>query len=131
MISFRLIVRIGIEDAHYSNGLVAGSHIMMLFGDAATVLMQKHDGDGGLLAGYESVKFIEPVYVGDVLEIEAVIKKIGNTSRTIQFSAWKILQQKDVGPYSSSAKVLEPPVIVCSAVGTSVVKKEKQWLTKK
>ena len=65
---------------------------------------------------------------GDLLEIEAKIIKVGNTSRKIEFNAWKILQTIDMGPYPSSAVEFRTPVLVGKAVGTIVVKKEKQWL---
>jgi 3-aminobutyryl-CoA ammonia-lyase len=123
-----LRIRIGWENAHYTAGLVAGGHLATIFGDAATVLMQMYDGDGGLLAGYDSMEFLKPIYAGDLLEIEAKIVKVGNTSRKIEFNAWKIIQTIDMGPYPSSAVVFGSPVLVGKAVGTIVVRKEKQWL---
>jgi 3-aminobutyryl-CoA ammonia-lyase len=125
---FSLIVRIGWEDAHYSAGLVAGGHLVKLFGDVATILMQKYDGDGGLLAGYEITEFTKPVYAGDVIEVRGKIVKIGKTSRKMEFTAWKILQQMDIGPYPSSGIMFEKPIKIGWAIGTGVVKKEKQWL---
>jgi 3-aminobutyryl-CoA ammonia-lyase len=125
---FKLIVRIGWDDAHYTGGLVAGGYLMELFGDAATVLMQKYDGDGGLLAAYESVEFLAPIYAGDVIEIEVKLINVGNTSRKFECIARKILQQMDMGPNPSSAVFFETPIIVGKAVGIGVVRKEKQWL---
>jgi 3-aminobutyryl-CoA ammonia-lyase len=123
-----LRIRIGLDDAHYTGGLVAGGYLATLFGDVATVLLQMYDGDGGLLAGYDSMEFLQPIFAGDVLEIEARIIKVGNTSRKIEFNAWKLLQQIDMGPFPSSGVVFRAPVLVGKAVGTGVVKKEKQWL---
>lgn len=123
-----LRVRIGCDNAHYSGGLVAGGYLATLFGDAATILLQMYDGDGGLFAGYDSMEFLEPIFAGDLLEIEAKIIKVGNTSRKIEFNAWKILQTLDMGPHPSSAVVFCSPSLVGKAVGTCVVRKEKQWL---
>ena len=44
-----LVIRLGWDNAHYSKGLVSGGYLLEIFGDALTILMQKHDGDGGLL----------------------------------------------------------------------------------
>jgi 3-aminobutyryl-CoA ammonia-lyase len=110
---------------------VSGGFIMGLFGDVATILLQKTDGDGGLLAGYEIVEFIQPIYAGDVLNIDAKIITIGNTSRKFECTAWKVLQPYEKGPSASSAAYLEKPIKVCRAIGTGVVRKDKRRLTNK
>ncbi|MGH2677066.1 MAG: 3-aminobutyryl-CoA ammonia lyase, partial [Actinomycetota bacterium] len=56
-------------DAHYGGELVAGAKVMELFGDVATELAIRHDGDEGLLAGYERVEFLAPVFAGDFHEV--------------------------------------------------------------
>ena len=60
-------IRIGQQDAHYGGGLVDGARILALFGDAATELMIRTDGDEGLLAAYETVQFLSPTHAGDFL----------------------------------------------------------------
>ena len=40
-------LRIGAEDAHYGGGLVDGAHMAKLFGDVATELLIRRDGDEG------------------------------------------------------------------------------------
>ena len=44
------------NDAHYAGDLVDGAHIMKLFGDVATELTIRVDGDEGLLRAYDSVE---------------------------------------------------------------------------
>ena len=81
----KLRVRISSGDAHYAGNLVDGAHIMQLFGDVATELTIRYDGDEGLLRAYENVEFLEPVHGGDFLEVIGKIVSIGNSSRKIIF----------------------------------------------
>lgn len=120
-----LRVRMSQHDAHYGGNLVDGARILALFGDAATELCIRHDGDEGLLRAYESVEVLAPTFAGDYLEVEAEIVKVGNTSRTMRFEARKIIRPRpDLS--DSAAEVLPSPVVVCRATGTVVVPKEKQ-----
>jgi 3-aminobutyryl-CoA ammonia-lyase len=75
------------EDVHYAGGLVAGAHILGLFGDAATALMLERDGLEGLLATYEDVQFHRPVFGGDLVEVRAVLASSGRTSRRLELTA--------------------------------------------
>ena len=112
-------------DAHYGGNLVSGSKLMEFFGDVATELLIKLDGDEGLFRAYDNVEFIAPVYAGDYLEIEGEITKVGNTSRTMSFVARKVIEpEPKVSP--SAARILKEPVIVAKASGTCVVPKELQ-----
>lgn len=119
-------VRVGEEQVHYGGGLVDGAFCLKLFGDVATELMIQHDGDEGLFAGYEEVKFLAPVYAGDFIEARGEIVEVGRSSRKVKLVAIKVITAQDVGPAESSADVLEQPVVVCQAIGTCVVKKELQ-----
>lgn len=122
---FTLRVRMGSGDAHYGGNLVDGARVMGLFGDAATGLLIHADGDEGLLLAYEEVQFKAPVYAGDFLEVSARMERIGNTSRTMSFSAHKIIAANGaVG--DSAADRLEAPQLVASAKGVCVVPKDKQ-----
>lgn len=112
-------VRMSGADAHYGGNLVDGARILALFGDAATELMIRTDGDEGLFAGYETVEFLAPVYAGDYIEASAEVVAVGNRSRKMQFSAYKIVEARpNVSP--SAAEVLAEPLLVCRAVGTCV-----------
>ncbi len=115
------------QDAHYSGNLVDGARILSLFGDAATELLIRHDGDEGLFRAYSSIEFLEPVHAGDFIEVKAKIVKAGRSSREMEFEAWKIISSApEIG--DTAAKVLEKPILVCKARGTCVTPIEKQRL---
>ena len=117
-----LRLRVGAEQAHYGGGLVDGAFVLKLFGDAATELLIRRDGDEGLFRAYSSVDFLAPVHGGDYLEIEAEITQVGNTSRQMRFEARKVIASGD----GSRARVLDPPEIVARAAGTCVVPAQRQ-----
>jgi 3-aminobutyryl-CoA ammonia-lyase len=120
-----LRVRMGLHDAHYGGALVDGARMLALFGDVATELLIRLDGDEGLFAAYESVEFLAPVYAGDYIEARGRIVKVGKTSRRMEFEARKVIAARpEIG--DSAADVLEPPVVVCRATGTCVTPKAKQ-----
>lgn len=119
-----LRVRMSQADAHYGGGLVDGARILGLFGDVATELLIRLDGDEGLFRAYDSVDFLAPVHAGDFIEVEGEITEVGNTSRKMRFEARKVIQPL---PGSDSAcDVLDPPVVVCRASGTCITPKDKQ-----
>lgn len=123
-----LRVRLSSHDAHYGGQLVNGGSLMTIYGDIATELAILCDGDEGLLVGYESVEFLAPLYAGDFVEARGRITKIGRTSRRIEFEAYKVIAARpDVS--DSAADVLETPQLVGRAVGTTVVKIERQRKT--
>lgn len=122
----KLRVRVSAGDAHYAGNLVDGAHIMQLFGDVATELTIRYDGDEGLLRAYENVEFLEPVHGGDFLEITGKIISVGNTSRKILFEALKIISSSNDKNQESACDVLNPPILVAKAIGVSVVTKDKQ-----
>ncbi|MGH2657259.1 MAG: hotdog domain-containing protein [Actinomycetota bacterium] len=120
-----LRVRMAQTDAHYGGNLVAGAKVMEIFGDLATELAIRHDGDEGLLAGYERVEFLAPVYAGDFLEATGRILRVGSTSRTCEFECRKYIQPR-YELSDSAADLLEQPVVTTRATGTFVVKKDHQ-----
>src|SRR5437870_10255901 len=118
-------IRLSASDAHYGGQLVNGAFMLSLFGDVATELAILCDGDEGLLVGYESVEFLAPLYAGDFVEATGRITKIGRTSRRMEFEARKVITaRRDIS--DSAADVLETPIVVGRAVGTTVVKSERQ-----
>jgi len=118
-------VRMSLHDAHYGGNLVDGAKILELFGDVATELLIKNDGDEGLFRAYDSIEFLAPVYAGDYIEAEGKITELGNTSRKMIFEARKVITLKpDVN--DSAADFLNEPIVVCKASGTCVVPREKQ-----
>jgi 3-aminobutyryl-CoA ammonia-lyase len=118
-------VRLSASDAHYGGQLVNGAHMLSLFGDLATELAILCDGDEGLLVGYEKIEFLAPLFAGDFIEATGRITKIGRTSRRMEFEARKVIAARpDISP--SAADVLETPVVIGRAIGTTVVKAEQQ-----
>jgi 3-aminobutyryl-CoA ammonia-lyase len=118
-------LRLSQADAHYGGGLVAGAKLMELFGDLATELCIRCDGDEGLFAGYSSVEFLAPLNAGDLIEVTGSITKQGNTSRAMAFEVLRYGKQRpDVS--DSAADLLEEPEVVARAVGTCVVRKDRQ-----
>ena len=63
--------------AHYAGNLVDGAYSLGLFGDVATEMCIRTDGDEGLFASYSDVQFRAPVRAGDVLEITCEVVKAG------------------------------------------------------
>ncbi len=57
-----------------------------LFGDVATEMCIRTDGDEGLFASYSDVQFREPVRAGDVLEITCTLTRVGTRSRTLDLA---------------------------------------------
>ncbi|HVA33668.1 MAG TPA: hotdog domain-containing protein [Candidatus Baltobacteraceae bacterium] len=118
-------LRMSAHDAHYGGNLVDGARMLALFGDVATELLIRFDGDEGLFVAYDDVEFLAPVYAGDYVEAEGRIVKIGNTSRRMEFEARKVIAARpDVN--DSAADVLDPPIVVCRASGTCVTPKDKK-----
>jgi len=125
MIKTKLKIRMSLHDAHYAGNLVDGARILNLFGDVATELLIRYDGDEGLFRAYDSVEFTAPVYAGDFLEITGKIVKTGNTSRRMEFEAYKIITPApECG--ETAARVLDEPLLVCKAAGTCVTPQDKQ-----
>lgn len=115
----------GTNDAHYAGNLVDGAKMLQLFGDVATELLIRHDGDEGLFVAYDNVEFLAPVYAGDYIEAEGEIVNVGNTSRKMTFIARKVIAPAPNAGITA-AEVLAEPIIVCRASGTCVVPKDKQ-----
>lgn len=120
-----LRLRMGTHDAHYGGNLVDGARMLGLFGDVATELLIRLDGDEGLFRAYDAVEFLAPVYAGDYVEAEGEIVSVGNTSRKMKFEVRKVIRAApEVN--DSAAEVLDPPIVVCRASGTCVTPKDKQ-----
>jgi 3-aminobutyryl-CoA ammonia-lyase len=107
--------------------LIAGATQLKIVGDLITELAMKYDGDEGLFRAYESVEFLSPLYAGDWIEATGRIVGVGNTSRRCEFEIWKVGGARaEISP--SAAEFLDEPILVCKAVGTTVVPKEHQRL---
>jgi 3-aminobutyryl-CoA ammonia-lyase len=120
----------GQNDAHYAGNLVDGARMLALFGDVATELLIRHDGDEGLFVAYDNVEFTAPVYAGDYIEATGEIVHVGNTSRKMAFTAHKVIAPEPEAGVTA-ARLLPEPVLVCRAGGTCVVPKDRQRLNRK
>lgn len=119
-------VRMSTADGHYAGGLVDGARIIHLMGDAVTEILIQHDGDEGLSRVMNS-EFLAPVRSGDYVEIRAKLVSVGKSSRTIECTAYKIIELVD--PNDSAANVLAEPLLVAKMTDIAVVPLEKQRQT--
>lgn len=131
-----LRLRLGSHDAHYAGNLVDGAKMLQLFGDVATELLIRLDGDEGLFRAYESIEFLAPVYAGDYIEVTGRVVEVGKTSRKMDFEAKKVIRLLTSAGVdqaaASAAEVIEQPIVVCRARGTCVTPLSLQRLgTKK
>ncbi len=129
MIGMKVMVRLRMSshDAHYAGELVDGARMLGLFGDLATELLIRLDGDEGLFRAYETVEFLAPVFAGDYIEATAELIKVGETSRKMAFEARKVVTNvRAQGVAASAADVLPEPIVTCRAIGTCVTPKALQ-----
>jgi len=125
MIETKLKLRMSAQDAHYGGNLVDGARMLGLFGDAATELLIRYDGDEGLFRSYSSVDFLAPVYAGDFIEVVGKMIEAHNTSRKMEFEAWKIITAEPEHG-ETAAQLLQKPILVCKATGVCVTPKDKK-----
>jgi len=106
--------------AHYAGQLVDGAYVLGLFGDVATEVCIRTDGDEGLFASYSDVQFVGALRGGDVVEARAEVVRIGRRSRDLVFTAHVVSRGRpDLA--ESAAHVLDEPVLITTARGTVVV----------
>lgn len=106
--------------AHYGGNLVDGAYSLGLFGDVATEVCIRTDGDEGLFASYSDVQFLSPLIAGDTVEVIATVTRVGRRSRTLELVAQVVCRAAaERGP--NAADVLAEPVVVTRATGTVVV----------
>ena len=120
-----LRLRMSAHDAHYAGQLVDGARMLGLFGDVATELLVRYDGDEGLFRAYNAVEFLAPVRAGDFIEARGRIVAVGATSRRMEFTAWRVISPNPAAG-ETAADILAEPVLVCRASGTCVTPREKQ-----
>ena len=106
--------------AHYAGNLVDGAYSLGLFGDVATEMCIRTDGDEGLFASYSDVQFAAPVRAGDVLEVTAEIVAVGRRSRTLDFRV-VVVGRGRPDRSESAAEMLAARVAATTATGVVVV----------
>uniref|UniRef100_UPI0038CD4BC6 3-aminobutyryl-CoA ammonia lyase n=1 Tax=Ornithinimicrobium sediminis TaxID=2904603 RepID=UPI0038CD4BC6 len=106
--------------AHYAGNLVDGAYSLALFGDVATELCIRTDGDEGLFASYSDVQFRAPVRAGDCVEVSATLVRVGRRSREMDFAV-RVTARGAVGRGESAADPVEPALVATTARGVVVV----------
>ncbi|MCH7232671.1 3-aminobutyryl-CoA ammonia-lyase [Glycomyces sp. L485] len=106
--------------AHYGGNLVDGAYALAMFGDVATDICIRADGDEGLFASYSDVQFKAAIRAGDVVEATGVVTRTGKRSRTLQF-VLKVVCRADPARGDSAATALDEPIVATTATGTVVV----------
>ena len=106
--------------AHYAGHLVDGAYSLALFGDVATEICIRTDGDEGLFASYSEVQFRAPVRAGDVVEVVGTVIGVGRRSRELELEL-RVVCRGGTGPAPGAAGVLDPPVVATTARGTVVI----------
>src|ERR1700760_4535585 len=92
-------------EAHYAGNLLDGAFSLACFGDVATELCIRTDGDEGLFASYSDVQFRAPIRAGGVVGAPAPLTRCGRRSREVEFSAVVVCRGRpDLG--QSAAEVL-------------------------
>lgn len=107
-------------EAHYGGALLDGAYVLGLFGDVATEMCLRTDGDEGLLASYSSIAFRAPVRAGDVVEVTATLTRMGTRSRTLELRATVCCRARPEVS-ESAGEVLDPPLLAVEAVAEVVV----------
>ena len=107
--------------AHYAGNLVDGAYSLGLFGDVATEMCIRTDGDEGLFASYSDVQFRAPVRAGDVLEVSCELVRVGTRSRVMDFAVHVVARGAATDERPGAAEVLAEPLLATTATGTVVV----------
>ncbi len=106
--------------AHYAGNLVDGAYALGLFGDVATEVCIRTDGDEGLFAGYADVRFHAPDARRGRAGGDRDGVAVGTRSRTLELSCAVVCRGRP-DRSASAAEVLDPPIVAVTATGTVVV----------
>ena len=107
--------------AHYAGNLVDGAYSLGLFGDVATEMCIRTDGDEGLFASYDDVQFKAPVRAGDVLEVSCRLARAGRRSRVMELEVRVVARGAATPERPGAAAMLAEPIVATTATGTVVV----------
>lgn len=109
--------------AHYAGNLVDGAYSLAAFGDVATEMCIRTDGDEGLFASYSDVQFRSPVRAGDCIEIEATLVRVGSRSREMSFEVRVVARgnPSEGSQGQSAADLLDEAVVATTARGVVVI----------
>lgn len=108
------------DHAHYAGNLVDGAYGLGLFGDVATEMCVRTDGDEGLFASYSDVQFRAAIAAGDCVEATATLVRVGSRSREMDF-VLRITARGNPDRGPSAADVMTEAVVATTARGVVVV----------
>ncbi|MGQ0843643.1 MAG: 3-aminobutyryl-CoA ammonia-lyase [Sporichthyaceae bacterium] len=106
--------------AHYGGGLVEGAYVLGLFGDVATEMCLRTDGDEGLLATYTELSLTAAVRAGDMVAVRARLVRIGRRSRSLELTA-EVYARARPDLSDSAGEILQVPLTVATARAEVVV----------
>ena len=123
-----LRLRMSAHDAHYAGELVDGARMLALFGDLATELLIRLDGDEGLFRAYESVEFLAPVFAGRLHRGNGGARshRQHEPARSASRRARSSPTCAATGSRRARPRCSSSPVVVARAMGTCVTPKELQ-----
>jgi 3-aminobutyryl-CoA ammonia-lyase len=106
--------------AHYAGNLVDGAYSLAAFGDVATEMCIRTDGDEGLFASYSDVQFRAPC--APVTSSRSPRPSCGSGAgrREMDFEV-RVVGRGTPERGESAADVLDPPVVATTARGVVVV----------
>jgi 3-aminobutyryl-CoA ammonia-lyase len=107
--------------AHYAGHLVDGAYSLGLFGDVATEMCIRTDGDEGLFASYSDVQFRAPVRAGDVVEVLCRLVRVGSRSRELELEVRVVARGEPTEGRPGASRMLDEPLVATTATGTVVV----------
>ena len=107
--------------AHYAGNLVDGAYSLALFGDVATEMCIRTDGDEGLFASYSEVQFLAPVRAGDVVEVHCRLARVGTRSRDLDLEVRVVARGEPTPESPGASRMLDQPLVATTARGTVVV----------
>lgn len=112
-----MCVRMGAHDTTYRGDVIPAARLMGFAADCSAQIFHRAYGEGGLLAAYESAKFMQVVRVGDYIAFHATVIARGKRSRKVRVSARRVARSDgvrddaDVAFGHESRTVLEATII--------------------
>jgi acyl-CoA thioesterase YciA len=89
------------------NGDIFGGWIMAQMDIAGSILAKRVTRTRVVTVAVESMKFIKPVQVGDIVSCYGTVVRIGNTSLTLNIDVWVETVLKGVDEICPNFKVIE------------------------
>lgn len=111
-------LRMGSNDAHYGGNLVDGAKMLQLFGDVATELLIRLDGDEAYSKPTTTSNLWLRYMPANLSKPKALSPTLVNLRAKCRSRRKVVVPRPDIS--ASAADFLETPVVVCRATGTCV-----------